>query len=490
MQQLSPMDAAFLYLENESTHAHGTFVWIYDASECGSVAVSRKALMKHMASRLSVSPIFTRKVHRLPLDFDYPYWIDDEGFELLYHVRETAMPTDGSWSDFCSLVSGVHSQPLDQNHPLWEMTLVPELNDIPGLPPKCFAILGKFHHVAIDGATGMDIIARIHDCPKTRTEPESDQPAFRAARKPGLKDGLFRAMVRNMGALDKSLELLGSKPRPEPEEDNDPPAVLETPPVDMPNEPPGIPQTVFNQGVSDERAWDSRSFDLAKIKTMRKSVPGATVNDVLLAICGGGLRNYLEAVNELSEAPMKAGCPVNIRTAEETGAGGNKISAMIVNMHTNIEDPLERLAAITGSSAAAKYRASQRGSRKVLDLISIFPAQAQALLGHAVATASSKINRAFQFNCSVSNLPGPQQDLHIMGGRLQTIGAAMPVMNGFGLFLGLTTCAGKLSISMSSSTNILPEPSELGDAMEQAYRELLQATRPRATKRKRPRKHK
>ena len=489
MQQLSPMDAAFLYLENESTHAHGTFVWVYDASECGSAAVSRKALMAHMASKLSVSPIFTRKVHRLPLDFDYPYWIDDEGFELLYHVRETPMPADGNWADFCGLVSAVHSQPLDQNHPLWEMTLVPELNDIPGLPPRCFAILGKFHHVAIDGATGMDIIARIHDCPDARSQ-EIGQPDFRSARKPGMRDGLFRAAVRNVAALDKILELVGAKPRPVSEEDDSPPPVVEDPPADLPDEPAGIPQTVFNQGIGDESAWDSRSFDLAEIKLMRKAVPGATVNDVLLAICGGGLRNYLAAVDELPDAPMKAGCPVNIRTAEEAGTGGNKISAMIVNMHTDIEDPLERLAAITRSSAAAKYRASQRGSRKVLDLVSIVPAQAQALLGHAVGAVTRKINRAFQFNCSVSNLPGPQQDLHIMGGRLQSIGAAMPVMNGFGLFLGLTTCAGKLSISMSSSTNILPEPSHLGDAMEQAYRELRLATRPRASKQKRSRKQK
>ncbi|MEP4149222.1 MAG: wax ester/triacylglycerol synthase family O-acyltransferase [Halioglobus sp.] len=489
MQQLSPMDAAFLYLENESTHAHGTLVWIYDASECSSGAVTRKALIDHMASRVSVSPVFTRKIHRLPLDFDYPYWVDDEGFELLYHVRETLMPTGGNWADFCGLVADVHSQPLDQDHPLWEMTLVPELNDIPGLPTRCFAILGKFHHVAIDGATGMDIITRIHDCPDA-PEPKVNHSADRSARKPGLREGLFRAAVRNVAALDKTLELIGAKPRPVSEEGDSQPPAVEASSIDMPEDPAGIPQTMFNRGIGNESAWDSRSFNLAEIKAMRKAVPGATVNDVLLAICGGGLRGYLAAIDELPDSPMKAGCPVNIRTAEEAGSGGNKISAIIVSMHTDIEDPLERLAAITQSSAAAKYRASQRGSRKVLDLVSIVPAQAQALLGHAVGAATRQVNRAFQFNCSVSNLPGPQQNLHMLGGRLQTIGAAMPVMNGFGLFIGLTTCAGKLSISMSSSSNILPEPSQLGDAMEQAYGELRQASKPRAAKRRRSRKPK
>ena len=120
------MDAAFLYLENESTNAHGTFVWIYDAAECDLSAINRGSLREHMAQRMHVSPIFTRKIHRLPLDFDYPYWVDDEGFELLYHVRELSMPANGGWLDFCELVGQVHSRALDRNHPLSALPL--ELN--------------------------------------------------------------------------------------------------------------------------------------------------------------------------------------------------------------------------------------------------------------------------------------------------------------------------------------------------------------------------
>ena len=182
---------------------------------------------------------------------------------------------------------------------------------------------------------------------------------------------------------------------------------------------------------------------------------------------------------------MKAGCPVNIRTEEEATAGGNVISAIIVNMHTDIEDPIERLVAITASSSAAKQRASQRGSRKILEIVSIVPAQAQALVGHAVSAVSRRLGRAMQFNCSVSNLPGPQQEMRMLGGRLCRIGAAMPVMNGFGLFVGLTTCAGQLTISLSSSAEILPEPAELGESMTHSFNELQRAAKPR---RKRTRK--
>ena len=483
MQQLTPMDAAFLYLENESTHAHGTLVWLYDASQCEPPGVNRRALLEHMRSRIHVSPIFTRKIHRLPMDFDYPYWVDDPGFELLYHVRELSLPANGDWSDFCQLASNVHSRPLDHNHPLWELTLVPNLNDIDGLPPKCFAILGKFHHVAIDGATGMQIIEAIHDAPGHQRA-EVLAPV-RSARIPSLGESLFRAAVRNVGALDKGLELVGLASTPRADKKEMVKAPLEKVASDPHQEPGGIPQTLFNQAITPQATWESRSFDLAQIKAMRHAVKGATVNDVLLTIVAGGLRHYLEHREALPDKPMKAGCPVNIRTEAEAAAGGNMISAIIINMHTDIADPLQRLQGITRSSNAAKQRAGARGSRKILDVVDVVPAQAQALLGNLVGKVAGKMNRAVQFNCSVSNLPGPQQELRMLGGRLQSIGAAMPVMNGYGLFVGLTTCAGELRISMSSAANILPDPGKLGDCMELSYKELRSAARKRpATKRK------
>ena len=170
-----------------------------------------------------------------------------------------------------------------------------------------------------------------------------------------------------------------------------------------------------------------RAFDLETIKSMRKAVPGATVNDVLLTICAGGLREFLEEQDALPGAPMKAGCPINIRTEGEAAAGGNMISAMIVNLHTDIADPVKRLKAIAASSAASKQRAAQRGDRKILDIAAIVPAQAQALLGHAVGLAARRMKKAMQFNCSISNLPGPQIDLRMLGGKLVSIGAAMPI---------------------------------------------------------------
>jgi WS/DGAT/MGAT family acyltransferase len=488
MQQLSPMDAAFLYLENESTRAHGTFVWIYDASDCDLSAVTRRALLDHMRSRLHVSPIFTRKIHRLPFDFDYPYWVDDEAFELLYHVRELSLEKGARWPDFCRLVAEVHSRELDPSCPLWEMTLVRGLTGIEGLPEQSFAILGKFHHVAIDGATGMHIIEQIHD--RNDSDDEPREASSRTARQPRLRESLLRAAIRNVGALDKGLALLGARSKAGSDNEDQPPAPDHSDPVDKlsPDEPVGIPQTLFNRAINTEATWDSRTYDLSEIKTMRTAVPGATVNDVLLTVVAGGLRRYLETEEGLPDTPMKAGCPMNIRTEGEAGAGGNMISAMIINMHTDVEDPLERLAAICRSSTTAKKRAAQGDTRRILDIASIVPAQAQALLGQTIGAVSGRLNRAVKFNCSVSNLPGPQRELHMLGGRLHTIGAAMPTMNGYGLFVGLTTCAGRLSICMSSCSDILPDSSALGNCMDQSYQDLRAATLRNQQRRKRKRK--
>lgn len=472
MRQITPMDVAFLYLENKNTHAHGTLVWLYDASDCDPGQIDRRALVEHMRERVHVSPVFTQKLHRLPLEFDYPYWVDDSSFELLYHVRESSDPSPENWQQLCEMIAAYHSTPLDPAHPLWQMMLVSELNDFAGLPPRCFAIIAKFHHVAIDGATGMAIIRNIHSH-------EGDAEVHhiskvQSADKPTLMSSLFRAAVRNLGATDKLLNTLRHKKQAATPSKESPASREHT---ENQAAKTAVPQTLFNQQVSTSHVFDNRIFDLAAIKQLRNAVDGATVNDVLLCICAGGLRHFLQDQNALPESTMKAGCPINIRTEGEASSGGNMISAMIVDLHTDVADPVQRLQAITQSSSSAKLAVAAQGSRKIVDIVELIPAAGQAMLGRVVGKVSGMLNRAVMFNCPISNLPGPQEPLSILGGRLVNIAAAMPVMPGFGLFIGLCTCAGNLSISMTSSANIMPHPQELGDCMELAYKELSVAAK-------------
>ncbi|MGI9285847.1 MAG: wax ester/triacylglycerol synthase domain-containing protein, partial [Pseudomonadales bacterium] len=376
MRQITPMDAAFLYLENEKTHAHATLVWLYDANDCDPEQIDRRALVQHMRERVHVSPVFTQKLHRLPLEFDYPYWVEDSSFELLYHVRQSSEPAPENWEQLCKIIAAYHTTPLDSEHPLWQMMLVSELNDLPGLPPRCFAILAKLHHVALDGATGMALIRNIHS--------GDDDAAVHSisrstnAEKPTLASGVFRAAVRNLGATDKLLSTLRRKSPVSPS--------LEESPIgdelkESQSEKTPVPQTLFNQQVSSSCSFDTRIFDLADIKQLRNAVEGATVNDVLLCICAGGLRRFLQEKSALPEDTMKAGCPINIRTEGEASSGGNMISAMIVDLHTDVADPVQRLQAIAQSSRRAKQAVEAHGSRKIVDIVDLIPAAGQAMLG-------------------------------------------------------------------------------------------------------------
>jgi len=466
MQQLSPLDAAFLYLENKQTAAQGTFAWIYDASGCESGQPTRRALLEHMRQRLGISPILTQKVYRLPLDFDYPYWVDDESFELLYHVRELSLGERPTWEDFRRLVTQVHEQPLSWEHPLWEMTLVTGLDGIPGLPSRCFAILGKFHHVGIDGATGIKLIHDIHEPAEDAAagHPRTTPPA----RKPSLVSASFRAAIRNLEATRNAVSLL--KPSRSPQVSDAASAAKST---NAEQPAAQLPQAVFNGAVGDARAWDAVFLNMQDVKALRSLARGATVNDVLLAICAGGLREYLEQRDALPDAPLRAGCPINIRTAGEAASGGNMISAMVVSLHTDIGNNQQRLRAIVKSSRAAKDRAEQRGSRRILKIAGTIPAQLQAALGHGVGLIAGGMSRAVGFNCSISNLPGPQRELQLLGATLHSISVAMPVMNGYGLFVGLTTCGDRLAISLTTAADLVEDPEHLSACMVNTFSSMI-----------------
>jgi diacylglycerol O-acyltransferase len=230
---------------------------------------------------------------------------------------------------------------------------------------------------------------------------------------------------------------------------------------------------VFNGAVGESRAWDAVFLSLREVKSLRALARGATVNDVLLTICAGGLREYLVQRDALPEAALRAGCPINIRTASEAASGGNMISAMVVNLHTDIANHRQRLRAITKSSRAAKDRAQQSGSRRILEIAGTIPAQLQAALGHGVGLVAGAMSRAIGFNCSISNLPGPQEELRLLGGKLHAISVAMPVMNGYGLFVGLTTCGDRLAISLTTAAGLIEDPDHLAACMADSCDAML-----------------
>ena len=197
MRQLRGEDARFVYAESGHANSNISLISIYDPSTAPEGRVRFKGLLKHIESRLHLSPIFRQKLLRVPLELDFPYWIEDENFDLEYHVRHIALPKPGDWRQFCIQASRIHARPLDMSRPLWELYLVEELDSLLDLPKDSFGILAKIHHAAIDVRGGAEITTLLHDTTPVPPTPEPPEPWFPESP-PGTASLLFRALVNNV----------------------------------------------------------------------------------------------------------------------------------------------------------------------------------------------------------------------------------------------------------------------------------------------------
>jgi WS/DGAT/MGAT family acyltransferase len=315
MRQLRAEDARFVYGESGHANSNITLISIYDPSTAKEGRVRFKGLLKHIESRLHLSPIFRQKLLRVPLELDFPYWIEDEKFDLEYHVRHVALPKPGDWRQFCIQASRIHARPLDLSRPLWEMYLVEGLDSFLDLPKDSFAILTKIHHAAIDVRSGAEITTLLHDTTPDTPEPEPPEPWFPDSP-PGAISLLTRALVNNVvqplmfvGPLTRALSKLT-------------PVVLGSLGDLWLHPDRRVAITRFNSEVSPHRVFDSRRFTIDEFKRIRGLVPGSTINDAVLAVCGGALRRYLVAHEELPEKSVISLAPVSVRSVLIDGVDG------------------------------------------------------------------------------------------------------------------------------------------------------------------------
>jgi len=481
MRQLSPQDAQFLYVESEHNLTHVTSVSIFDPSTVpGKRIVRFKDIISHVESRMHVAPMLKRKLVRVPLELDYPYWVDDEYFDLEYHLRHGRLPEPGDWRQFCIHMARYHSRPLDMNKPLWEIYVVEGLNNIEGVPKGSYAVVSKIHHAAVDGASLMRFFSALLDIdnkgtPALEVEAEDLEPS----PPPNLREMARRATENNLrspvriadallratpGIYQAAQRALASRGEPANE----------------------VPDTRFNVPVSPHKMFDGLEFSLDTIKAIRTLVPESKVNDVVLAICSGALRKYLKHHGELPDEPLVAWVPINARPggAGDTDAPGNNITAMTAAIHTDIKDPVKRLRAIYESTLDSKEARSGLSARIMTDLTRHVPAATQVLASRLVLSTGAA---ARVCNLFVSNVPGPQVQLYMNGARqLGTYGMA-PLSNGMGLFIATPSYNGKMSFSVTSTREVMPDIDFFMDCLRASHDELL-ARAQEPAKQKKPRK--
>lgn len=470
MQQLSAMDASFVYLETPHTPMHIGSVGIYDPSTAPGGFVRFKDILHFIQSRLAGARSFRQRLVRVPFDLDHPYWIEDPEFDIEFHVRHIALPKPGDWRQLCIQVSRLHARPMDMTKPLWEFTIVEGLDNVEGLPPGCFALVSKVHHAAIDGMSGVEMSAAIHDLDPSMA-PRDDKPdAWKPENMPHVADLLVRSYFNSLAQPARVMETIGRSLPGMAKLTNQ----VRSGDVSIRNARPA-PRTRFNGKVSAHRVWDAVPFKLADVRAVKEAVPDATVNDVILAVVGGGLRKYLKSKNELPRDTMTAMAPISVRGDGDKGALGNLVSAMVVGLGTQIEDPLERLRFVHDEAINSKALTNAVGAKNLSDYSRLMPS-ALAGLGARLYTRVGAANaHSPAFNCVVTNVPGSRVPLYFAGARMVGMYGTGPIFDGMGLINTIYSYGPTIAISFTSDRDMMPDPAAYADALRATFEEMRAA---------------
>ncbi len=484
MKQLSPVDSIFVYNEQPHAPLHISPIMIYDPRTSEKGAVSFQDVLQTFRSRLQLSPVFRRKLVKVPFNLDNPYWVEDKGFDLEFHVRQLALPKPGDLRQLNTLLARLHSRPLDLNRPPWEAYVIEGLDNIEGFPSGCFAMYLKIHHSAIDGATGNQIIEALHDLTVVPGNFRKEDK-WQAEEDPGQLALLGHSYVNLLKQPSRIFNLLKNSVK-----SISLPADIGQKMHEM--EDHGIRElTRFNQKVSPHRVFGAMHMELDRLKAIKNVVGSCTLNDVVLAIVSGGLRHYLIDKDELPETSLIAGVPMSTRAPDNVDAkGGNSVSGMRVSLRTDIADPVNRLIMINADAVASKMYANAVGAQILVDIAESIPSSVAAL-GMRIMAATGLGSRNPWIHTVVTNVPGPQAPIYMCGAKgLLWLGAG-PLLDGMGLFNTINSYNGIVNIAFISDRSMMPDPEFYTECIKRSFHDLesavsrpLAAVKPKAARKR------
>lgn len=481
MQQLSGVDATFLYMETDSVFGHVSSLSIYERPSAEYDPLT--AWREQIAKRLHLLQPFTRRLRNVPFKLDHPYWVADPAFDLDFHVRHTAVAPPGTDEQVSALVARIIGRPLDRARPLWESYV------IEGLTGDRFGILTKVHHAAVDGALGAELLTMMLDADPAGDEiaeavetPSDSVPsdgamlataAANLARKPArmlvLTARTARAIGENtnnpiLAAAGQQLRdqlrgplgnLLNAR-RDRPKERDD---VSELGPL-----PNTAPPTPFNRSITPHRSFAFRSVSLDAVKGVKNAL-GATLNDVVMAVCAGGLRTYLEGKDALPDEPLVAMVPVSIRTGDEADRWTNRVSGIFANLPTDEADPLERVRKVNASMTMGKGLHDALPA-EALTQFADFPPPAVFTRASRMATRFQVGNRfGSPINLVISNVPGPRDPLYAAGAKLLHYIPVSTIAEGQGLNITVQSYLDTLDFGLVGCAELVPDIWDLTDAI-------------------------
>lgn len=463
-ERLSPLDRTFLDLEYPETHMHVAAVAVFDAGPLrtrdGGIDIEK--IRKYVASRLHLIPRYRQRIARIPLE-NHPVWVDDDRFNLEYHVRHTALPRPGGDEQLKLLTGRIVSQQLDRGKSLWELWIVE------GLDGDRFAMISKTHHCMIDGVAAVDLASLLLSPSPDATipDPQPWQPHSAPSRRELVMEEARRRLAAPLEFGKAVLNAVQSPVEAAESVSEQISAVTETLGAGL------FPasESPFNRPIGPHRRFECTAFELADVKRVKNAL-GGTVNDVVLATVAGAVGSFLRSrgfsPEQIAQLDFRALVPVSLRASSERGTLGNRIASWAARLPIAQTDPRLRLEAVRAVTADLKQSRQAMGA-EVLARVSDWTVP--TLLSLAMRLAA----RARAFNLTVTNVPGPQLPLYMIGSRMLAAYPLGPLFLNQALNIALLSYDGRLHWGLNGDWDVLPDLRDLVTAIHASFDELLQA---------------
>lgn len=469
-ERLSAQDSMFLHIESPQQPQHVGSLGILEAGPLRDDAGRfRLDLVREViAERLHLVPRFRRRVMAVPFQQGRPVWVDDEAFDLAYHVRLTALPKPGNEEQLLALFSRLQSHLLDRRRPLWELWFVE------GLEGDRVAVVQKTHHALVDGISGVDVATVLFDLSPETTR--FDVPRWQPVPPPSGAQLLLESLVERAvepAEVARSVRSALRVPRSVVQGAGDVVQALR-------RNAATAPRTPWNAPISSHRRWRPVRVPIEQAKAIKDaaSVGGrVSLNDVVLAGVTAGLRTFLlERHQEVEDLELRAMVPVTMRaqaerdaaSAEGSAALGNRVSMVNAALAVGPEDPVERLRRIVESMRELKESGAAVGADRLLQMSSYVPPT-------VFAAASRLLIRARAVNLTITNVPGPQFPLYCLGARVLEAFPYVGIVEGQALTVAVLSYDGQLGFGITGDRDVLPDLQVLADGIVEGFDELQKA---------------
>ena len=487
MKQLSGADSMFLQFERGNNFMHVASLAVYDPSTAPGGGVRFKSVLRHFADRIAQFPQFRRRLVSLPLSLDRPYWVEADSIDVEFHVRHIALPHPGDWRQLCIQVARLHSRPLDRSKPLWEAYVIEGLHNVAGVPPGSFALYTKMHHAIVDGESGTEIMKALHSLtPEPVDFDEDAEPdarhVYHSDREPTLAELYSRALVHNVERLPsfarfslgtaRRIASLGAEAMTTIQRPGRPRLHRQRALAAHRRPRPPCCRACRRRRASAAtfpRTGCSRSSS-CRWPTSARCARSCRRRRSTTSSCASSAARCTPTCpsrNELPDSSMIAMVPMTLRGAEKGADVGNQVGFTVMPVHSEIEDPLERLRMICDAAQTAKRVTDAVGKEIARDLLETLPS--------IVADPLLRNVQVPRIGLIVSNVRGPDVPLYLAGAQLVNYLPISIALDGMGLNVTAFSYAGTMRLCAISCREMLPDPAFFAECLQSAFDRLQEA---------------